>query len=73
MSYLLSLIYTTSEFDAVFAVGNVNSIIGSKQDFVQHIDNISPRLVKGNTSNKHGEEFIDFLLDIKMCILNGKM
>ncbi len=31
----LSLIYTISEFDTVFDVGDVNSRIGSKQDFVQ--------------------------------------
>ncbi len=73
MSYLLSLIYTISEFDAVFVVGDVNSTIGSKQDFVQNIDNISPRVVKDNTSNKHGDEFIDFLLESKMCILNGRV
>ncbi len=33
MSYLLSLIYTISEFDAVFVVGDVNSRIASKLDF----------------------------------------
>ncbi len=42
MSYLLSLIYTIPEFDAVFVVGDMNSRIGSKQDFLQNIDNISP-------------------------------
>ncbi len=73
MSYLLSQIYTISEFDAVFVIGDVNSRIGSKQDFMQNIDNISPRVVKDNTSNKHGEEFIDFLLESKMCILNCRM
>ncbi len=72
MSYCLSLIYTISEFDAVFAIGDVNSRIGSKQDFVQNIDNIFLRVVKDNTSNKHGEEFIDFLLESIMCILNAE-
>ncbi len=73
MSYVLSLIYTISEFDAVFVVGDVNSRSVSKQDFVQNIDNISPRVVQDNISNKHGEEFIDFILESKMCILNGRV
>ncbi len=59
MSYLLSIICTLSEFDAVFVIGDM------KLDFVQNID-ISPRVVKDNTSNKHGEEFIDFLLESKI-------
>jgi hypothetical protein len=73
MSYLLSLIYTTSDFDAVFVVGDVYSRIGLKYDFVQNIYDISPRVVKDNTSKKHGEVFIDFLLESKMCILNGRV
>ncbi len=38
---------------------------------MQNINNISLRVVKDNTSYKYGEEFIDFLLESKMCILNG--
>ncbi len=67
MSYLLSLMYTTSEFDDVFVIGDVNSRIGIKQDFVQYIDNISPGVVKDNTSNKHGGEVTDILLESK-CV-----
>lgn len=40
-------------FDAVFVVGDVNTRIGSKHDFVQYID-VSHRVVKDDTSNKHG-------------------
>ncbi len=47
MSYLLSLIYTISEFDAVFVVGDVNSRIVSKQDFVQNIISIKVRPLTG--------------------------
>ncbi len=73
MSYLLSLIYTTCEYDVVYLVGDVNSRIGLKKDYVQNIDNIPLRNVIDHTSNKHGEEFIDFLLESKMCILNGRI
>ncbi len=73
MSYLLGLIYTTCEYDAVYLVGDVNSRIGSKKNYVQNSDNIPLRKVIHYTSNKHGEEFIDFLLGSKMCILNGRI
>ncbi len=51
----------------------IHSRIGSKKDYVQNIDNIPLRKLIDHTSNKHGEEFIDLLLESKMCILNGRI
>ncbi len=43
------------------------------KDYIQNIDNIPLRKVIDHTSYKHVEEFIDFLLERKMCILNGRI
>ena len=73
MSHVLSLIYTLCKFDAVYLVGDVNSRVGTKLDFIPNIDNVSNRKVVDNTSNKHGEVLLDFLLESKMCIVNGRV
>ncbi len=70
---MLSLIYTTCEYDVIYLAGDVNSRIGSKKDYIQNIHNIPLQKVIDYTSNKHAQQFIDFLLESKMCILNGRI
>ncbi len=40
MAHLLSIIYKIAEYDAVYILGDVNSRIGDKIDFVNSIDHI---------------------------------
>ena len=73
MAHLLSNIYSLSDCDALYLVGDVNSRISHKKDYVPNVDSLVDRKVLDETVNKHGEVFIDFLLESKMCILNGRV
>ena len=63
----------TNECDAIYLCGDLNSRLGNKQDYIKGIDDIKDRQILDNTYNKHGEAFYEFLLDSKMCVLNGRV
>ncbi len=67
------IIYKIAKYDAVYILGDVNSRIGDKIDFVSSIDHIKNRHVIDNTTNSYGEVFLDFLLESKMCVINGRI
>ncbi len=73
MAHLLSIIYKIDEYDAVYILGDVNSRIGDKIDFVSSIDHIQDRHVTDTITNSHGEVFLDFWLESKMCVTNGRI
>lgn len=68
-SYANILIY---DIDAIVICGDFNSRIGNAQDINNTVDNIPCRLVKDQTQNQHGNSFIEFLNDTRICILNGR-
>ena len=72
-SHLLSLIYLHSECDHVFICGDINARIGNMNDFLTTVDTISDRIIMDNVKNAHGESLIDFLLESKMVVLNGRV
>ena len=43
------------------------------QDFIPDVDNISNRVNIDDTQSGHYEEIIDFLLDSKFCVVNGRV
>ena len=71
-SHLLGQIYLLSDKDAIVVCGDLNSRIGEMPDFISDVDGISCRTVIDKTVNQHGHTFIDFLIDAKMCVLNGR-
>ena len=71
-SHLLGQIYLLSDNDAIFVCGDVNSRIGGLSDVINDIDGIPPRFSLDKMVNQHGHTFVDFLLDAKMCVLNGR-
>jgi hypothetical protein len=70
-NHLLQLVYMYSDVDAFFMLGDLNSRIGSKVDFNADFDSIVDRVPIDLTKNLHGEALIEFLLNSKMCVLNG--
>ncbi len=73
MCHILSLIYMLCNCDAVYLVGDVNSKLGNLNDFISDIDDIPMRQVIDSAKNKHGDAFLDFLIESKMCVLNGRV
>ena len=72
-SHALSLVYIYNECDAVFLCGDLNSRIGSLDDTSDFDDiNIPCRKIIDKTTNQHGNAFIEFLNEAKMCVLNGR-
>ena len=72
-SPLLNLSYLNSDADLSIFCGDVNSRIGSQQDIIIDVDDIDSRVSIDTVSNKHGSQFIEFLKESKMCILNGRV
>ena len=71
--HLLFLVYTNIEADYIFLCGDLNSRIGSLSDIICDIDHIPLRCVIDEVKNQHGSCFIDFLLESKMCLVNGRI
>ena len=63
----------SSECDVTYMCGDVNARIGNKQDFINGIDQLLPRNVLDETCNKHGEALLEFLIENKLCIVNGRI
>ena len=72
-AHLLSQIYLFSHLDAIYVCGDVNSRIGGLSDYLNEVDNIPLRHSIDDCVNRHGEAFLEFLLDSKMCVLNGRI
>ena len=52
---------------------DTNGQVGNLEDCIHEVDNMSPRVCLDDKTNKHGESFIDFLLESRMCIANGRI
>ena len=71
--HLLKVVYEVSDCDFIILGGDLNARIGTDQDFLQDIDEISPRQLLDLVKNSHGTDFINFLLEAKMCTINGRI
>ena len=73
-NHILQLIYMYHEVDALFIMGDFNARIGDLSDFDEAIDKLTQRIPNvDNKINMHGRGFIEFLLDAKCCVLNGRV
>ena len=68
----ISILYTLHSDNVVIA-GDLNARIVGLQDFIPDVDNISNRVNIDDTKSRHYEEMIDFLLDSKLCMVNGRV
>ncbi len=71
-AHLLAKIYTHSDCDSMFIGGDFNARIGTLSDKLHDCDTIPDRTVLDRIINQHGREFLEFLTDSKMCVLNGR-
>ena len=53
--------------------GDMNARIGDYLDFIKDIDEIDERKTLDNTINNHGKELINFLLETKFGVINGRL
>ena len=71
-SHVLAQMYLFYDSDAIFVVGDLNSRIGNIHDASPDFDGIPQRTVLDKTINQHGHDFCEFLIEAKMCTLNGR-
>ncbi len=69
---LIVEIYKYVDIDAVYFVGDINARIGGLND-ISDLDDIEPRKHLEIEYNSHGKAFIDFLHDVKCCVINGRI
>ena len=70
--HLLGELYNVIDSDLIVFGGDLNARIGQMQDTIPEVDDIRPRTVLDKTKNSHGQDFIQFLLEAKVCLLNGR-
>ena len=70
--HFTSIIFNCIDYDFTLFGGDFNARIGELIDYIPEIDNVQTRYVIDKTSNKRGNEFIDFLKSNKYCVLNGR-
>ena len=68
---LSSVLQSLDEYD-FFGGGDLNARIAYKLDYSLEIDSVPLRNILDHVVNKHGESFLEFLMDNKMCVLNGR-
>jgi len=70
---LLEQLYTFQNEGTLCICGDFNSRVGSESDFVEGVDCIPDREVIDTTHNSYGTQFIDFLTECNLCMLNGRV
>ena len=71
-AHLLGRLYMCSDNDIILFCGDINARIGTLKDFTVNVDNIEERHTLDECKNNHGKAFIDFMIDAKVCVLNGR-
>ena len=70
----MSQVYFHNYVDCVFICTDTNGRTGGLCDYVSVADHDIPaRVLIDNEKNKHGESFVDLMLESKMCIVNGRV
>jgi hypothetical protein len=74
--HLISELYLNNDVDVVIFCGDYNARISSMNDIVEEFDKGLPeRKVIDNCAAQsygHGETFVEFLKDARLCLLNGR-
>ena len=73
LNHLCSIVYTYINSELMVFCGDLNARISDMNDVIANIDDVPSRQVKDSVKNRHGDLFIDFLRETKLCILNGSI
>ncbi len=73
-THLTNMCYSIiTDYDRVVFSGDFNARIGHMADSCSEIDiDLPKRIVLDEKDNNHGKGFIEFLLDNKLCVANGR-
>ena len=71
--HLVGMMYEYTDYDFVTICGDFNARLGNKCDYIELIDEVPQRTVIDNTSNDHGISLMQFLLQTRTCVVNGRI
>ena len=72
--YLLNKCYMYSDHDINIIMGDFNARVGNKTDFILDVDESLPlRANIDDTVNRHGDSLMEFCIDSKYIIVNGRI
>ncbi len=71
--HLTVQMFNLSDVDAIYRCGDFNSRIGNLDDGISEVDGIPNRKNLNSTVDSYGEILIEFLRDVKCCVLNGRI
>ena len=72
-STMLEQVYSYQNEGRVYICGDFNSRVGDASEFIEGVDDVTPREIIDHSSNVNGDLFIDFLVDSGMCMVNGRV
>ena len=72
-NHLLNQAYLLCDVDMFLIGGDLNARVNVNGDYIEGIDDVPARKIIDESKNKHGDSFLDYLLDSKMCIINGRI
>ena len=58
--------------DVILFAGDFNARTGNLKDIILEVDNLQEAKNIDTNKNRQGDEFIEFLKDSKLCMLNGR-
>ena len=70
---LLEHVYSYQNEARIIMCGDFNSRVGEATEFIEGVDDVTPRNVMDYTSNVNGDLLIEFLVDCGMCLVNGRV
>ncbi len=72
-SRLLTNVYKNVDSDYFVLCGDLNSRVGNLNDSVPNVDTLKNRVNIDHKINSHGMSLIEFLIDAKLCLVNGRV
>ncbi|CAC5425578.1 RAB19 [Mytilus coruscus] len=69
---LINQVYMYQNIGHMYIVGDFNLRCSDISDFIEGVDDVTPREVIDYNSNANGDLLIDFLVDCNLCMLNGR-
>lgn len=70
---LLKKVYEYQNEGELVICGDFNARCGDECDFIEGVDPVPPRTVLDEKCNAYGYQFIDFLVDCNLCMVNGRV
>ena len=70
---LLEQVYSYQNEGRMFICGDLNSRVGDASEYIEGVDDVTPRDVIYHNVNNNGDLLIEFMVDSALCMVNGRV